>query len=329
MKNQHAFVNWQFGNGPTSTLSTMSFNSKAPIFVGNRKIDKGQLKNYVGSEAYYVTVKQFGKEVIEKIVLLQNNERTYYEAMTAVDTTYQFLKLQSAGRMYYHDGTILIRNDRLIEPTGLVAYGTAFVVTDGGQRDQYAQVIQVTNNSFMSPNLASHDLYYGKLTQVDGYSIEIDDAIKIESNVFKTTKKQVLSISNSTKAKVNYVNKTYDIVPNLELYPYQNQYGYFYVKDGHVQALHILDNQTAVAQRMLVGKLNAIKSTNPAVINIKSVSQWMNGSWYEAGEMFDMDISQATIIKGSKVIQPSDLNPSDRLVVMSNNFVKGYFILVD
>lgn len=55
----------------------------------------------------------------------------------------------------------------------------------------------------------------------------------------------------------------------------------------------------------------------------------MNGSWYEAGEIIDMDINQSTIIKGGKVIQPSDLNPSDRLVVMSNNFVKGYFILVD
>ncbi|MFJ7950150.1 hypothetical protein ACIQZG_01345 [Lysinibacillus sp. NPDC096418] len=329
MKNQHALENWQFGNSPSSALSTMSFASKAPIYVGNKKIEKGHLKNYIGSEAYYATVKQFGKEVIEKIVVLQNNERTYYEPMTAVDTGYQFLTLKSAGRMYYHDGSILIRNGRLIEPTGLMAYGTAFVVSDGAARDHYAQVVQVTSDSFMSPNLATHDLYYGKLVQADGYLIEIDDAIKIESNVFKDTDGQVLSISNSTKAKVNDNAKTYTIVPDIELYLYEDQYGYFYVKDGHVQAIHILDNSTPVAQRMLVGKLQSVKSTFPAVINVKSVSQWMNGSWYEAGEMIDMDIDQATIIKAGKVIQPSDLKPSDRLVVMSNNFVKGYFILVD
>ena len=329
VKNQHAFVNWQFGSGPTSTLSTMSFSSKVPIYVGNKKIDKGQLKNYIGSEAYYATVKQFGKEVIQKMVVLQNNERTYYEAMTAVDTSYQFLKLKSAGRIYYHDGSILIRNGRLIEPTALMAYGTAFVLTDGTTRDNYAQVVNITNDSFMSPNLASHDLYYGKLVQSDGYSIKIDDAIKIESNVFKKTDGKVLSISNSTKTKVNDGEKTYTIVPDIELYLYENKYGYFYVKDGHVQAIHMLDNATPVAQRMLVGKLESVNSTFPMIINVKSVSQWMNGSWYEAGEVINMNINQATIIKGSKVIMPSDLKASDRLVVLSNNFVKGYLILVD
>lgn len=59
-------MNWQFGAQTTTALTTMNFTSKVPIYVGNTKIEKGQLKNYIGSEAYYATVKQFGKEVIEK-----------------------------------------------------------------------------------------------------------------------------------------------------------------------------------------------------------------------------------------------------------------------
>ncbi len=329
VKNQHAFVNWQFGSQVTADLSTMTFASKAPIYVGNTKVDKGNLKNYVGSEVYYATVKQFGKEVIEKIVVLKNSERSYYEPMLAVDTEYQLLKLKSAGTMYFHDGTILIRNGRLIEPTGLMAYGTAFVITDGAARDHYAQVVQVTSDSFMSPNLAGHDLYYGRLSQADGYLIEIDDAMKIESNVFKKTETTILSVSNTTKAKVDDGNKTYTVMPDIELYLSEGDYGYFYVKDGHVQALHILDNAKPVAPLMLAGKLQSVKSTYPAVINVKSVSQWQDGRWYEAGEMIDMNIDQATLIKAGKVIQPSDLQPSDRLVVLSDRFVKGHFILVD
>lgn len=329
VKNQHAFVNWQFGSQTTNDLSTMSFTSKVPIYVGNTKVEKGQLKNYIGSEAYYATVKQFGKEVIEKIVVLKNNERTYYEPMLSVDTDYQLLKLKSAGTMYFHNGTILIRNGRLIEPTGLLAYGTAFVIADGAARDHYAQVVQVTSDSFMSPNLAGHELYYGRLSQADGYLIEIDDAMKIESNVFKKTDDTVLSVSNSTKAMVDDGNKTYSVMPDIELYLSEGDYGYFYVKDGHVQALHILDNAKPVAPLMLTGKLQSVKSKYPAVINVKSVSQWQNGRWYEAGEMVDMNIDQATIIKAGKVIQASDLQASDRLVVLSNRFVKAHFILVD
>lgn len=329
VKNQHAFINWQFGSQITNDLSTMSFTSKVPIYVGNTKVEKGQLKNYIGSEAYYATVKQFGKEVIEKIVVLKNNERTYYEPMLSVDTDYQLLKLKSAGTLYFHNGTILIRNGRLIEPTGLLAYGTAFVIADGAARDHYAQVVQVTSDSFMSPNLAGHELYYGRLSQADGYLIEIDDAMKIESNVFKKTEDTVLSVSNSTKAMVDDGNKTYSVMPDIELYLSEGDYGYFYVKEGHVQALHILDNAKPVAPSMLTGKLQSVKSKYPAVINVKSVSQWQNGRWYEAGEMVDMNIDQATIIKAGKVIQPSDLQASDRLVVLSDRFVKAHFILVD
>lgn len=68
VKNQHAFVNWDFGSETTTALSTMDFSSKVPIYVGNTKIDKGQLKNYIGSEAYYATVKQFGKEGSRKLL---------------------------------------------------------------------------------------------------------------------------------------------------------------------------------------------------------------------------------------------------------------------
>lgn len=329
VKNQNAFVNWQFGTASTTALSTMSFSTKVPIYVGNTKIEKGQLKNYIGSEAYYATVKQFGKEVIEKIVVLKNNERTYYEPMIAVDTDYQLLKLKNAGTLYFHDGSILIRNGRFVQPTGLLAYGTAFVITDGTARDHYAQVVDVTSDSFMSPNLASHELYYGRLIQADGYLIEIDDAMKIESNVFKKTDKTVLSVSNTTKAMVDDGNKTYSVMPDIELYLSEGDYGYFYVNNGHVQALHMLDNAKPVAPLMLVGKLQSVKSTYPATINVKSVSQWQNGRWYEAGQMVDMNIDQATLIKAGKVIQPSDLKPSDRLVVLSDRFVKAHFILVD
>lgn len=329
VKNQHAFVNWDFGSETTTALSTMDFSSKVPIYVGNTKIDKGQLKNYIGSEAYYATVKQFGKEVIEKIVVLKNNERTYYEPMLSVDTKYQLLKLKSAGSLYFHDGTILIRNGRLIEPTGLLAYGTAFVISDGAARDHYAQVVQVTSDSFMSPNLAGHELYYGRLSQADGYLIEINDAMKIESNVFKKTDHAVLSVSNSTKAIVDDGKKVYSVIPDIELHLFEGDYGYFYVKDGHIQAVHILDNAKPVAPLMLAGKLQSVKSTYPAVINVKSVSQWQKGRWYEAGEMVDMNIDQTTLIKAGKVIQPADLKPSDRLVVLSDRFGKAHFILVD
>lgn len=48
-------------------------------------------------------------------------------------------------------------------------------------------------------------------------------------------------------------NKTYSVMPDIELYLSEGDYGYFYVKEGHVQALHILDNAKPVAPLMLAG----------------------------------------------------------------------------
>ncbi|MEG0259127.1 MAG: hypothetical protein RR595_04085 [Lysinibacillus sp.] len=329
IKDHQPFVNWSFGTKPTDDLTTMTFNSKVPVYVGNKKIDKMQLKNYVGSDIYYVTLKQFSKEVIEKMVILENNERTYFEQMTSIDTKYQFLTLKTAGRMYFHNGSILVRNGRLVEPTGLIAYGTAHVVTDGGVRDNFAQVVQLTSNSFTSSSLASHELYYGKLSYVDGYSVELDDLVKLSNNYWQYANNDTFSISNDTKAVVNDTSSTISIKPNVELVTYEDYYGYFYVKDGHVQAIHLLERTQPMATQIVTGKLSKVDATFPATIDVQSVSQWEGGSWLESGAILNMDMDQATIIKAGKVIQPSDIKKSDRVFIISDSNINSHIIFVD
>lgn len=329
VKNEQPFTNWSFGTNFFENLSTTSFQNNVNIYYGNRKITKNQLRKYVGSEVYYATVKQFNKEIIKKIVVLANNERTYYEPMTAVDTKYNFMNLEESGRMYFHPGTIFIRNGRLVEPTALQAIGTAFVVTDGVTRSNYAQVIQITNDSMTSPNLASHELYFGELSFADGYLVELDDVVKFENNYWKSVSGNVFAISNSTVAVANDNSGTVNLTPYDDLISYEGEYGYFYVKDGHINAIHLLDPSQPMGTEVFTGKLSTIDAIFPAAINVDNVSLWHNGNWIQTGDLVNMSIDQATIIKSGEVIKASQLKKSDRVVILSDSTVDSYIILVD
>jgi len=329
LKNNQPFTNWSFSTNNSKSLSTVSFQNTIPIYYGNTKITKNKLRQYIGSELYYVTVKAFGKETVKKIAVLGNNERTYFENMTSVDTRSKFINLASIGRVYYHGGSILIRNGRLVEPTALTAYGTAFVVTDGVSRNNYAQVVQISNDSFTSPNLASYSLYFGELSYVDGYLAEVKNAVKLENNYWKTASDNVFSYSNSTVAVSNEANGKVNLSPYDDLVIYEGSYGYFYVKDDYIEAVHLLDPSQPMGTELITGSLTSIDATFPSYISAKNVNIWHNGSWLQTGNLLNMKIDQATIIQNGKVIDASKLKPSNRVVIISNSKVNSHFILAD
>ncbi len=336
VRNAQPFTNWLFGASTTTDLNTFSFDNNTSIYAGNTKISKNQLKNYKNSEMYYVTTKQFSKEVVKKIIVLKDNERTYYEPLTAVNTSLNFLRLHDAGQMYFHDGSILIRNGRLVEPSTLTAYGSAYVITDGGTSSKYAHVVNITNDSFTSPNLATHGLYFGQLSFVDmdHYLVELDKLEQIENNYWIPKTLTTMSYSNSTNAVVNKGTGTLKIVPNMDLIEHEMEYGYFYVKDNHIQAMQILSPSQKKAELVLTGRIQNLRNITSngqtsVLMNVKNVSQWLNGEWLDTGSLTNVALEQTMIIKNGKVIKPTELKSSDRVVIFANSTFDAHVILVN
>ncbi|MEG0471885.1 MAG: phosphate ABC transporter ATPase [Solibacillus sp.] len=321
VQNSHPFTNWLFGENEKLDKNTFNFSSNTTIYAGNEKISEDQLKNYKNSDMYFVTTKQFSKEVVEKIVVLASNERSYYQSLSEVNSKYGYFALTKVGRLFYHDGSILVRNGRLVEPDTLAANGTAYVITDGTTSDKYAHVVNVTNDSFTSPNLSSHQLYFGRLdlADLDAYKVELSGMEYFKNNFWtKFNTESIFSFSNSTAVTELDGDTQYKIIPETELFLYEGQYGYFYVKDGHIQAIHFIKNQ-ARTSITATGRIDRI-GTNE--ISVKDVSQWVNGGeWSYFGET-KVELNKVVIIKNGKAIKASELKPSDRVVLlMDENFV--------
>ncbi|MEC1177580.1 hypothetical protein P9B03_03710 [Metasolibacillus meyeri] len=336
VQNAHAFKNWLFGTSEKAAMNNFSFDNNTSIYVGNEKITKNQLRNYQNSELYYVTTKQFGKEVVKKVVVLQNNERTYYEPLTAVNTSLNFLQLGYAGQLYMHEGSILIRNGRLVEPSTLAAYGSAYVVTDGATSSRFAHVVNITNDSMTSPNLAQQGLYYGQLefVDMDNYLVELDGLEKIENNYWVSQPATTFAYSNSSHMVSNVRNGVISVVPNMDLIEHEGAYGYFYVKDGHIQALHVLTSSQKKSELVLTGRIQDFRTLTSngqetRLMNVKDVSQWLNGEWIDNGSLTNVMLDRATIIKNGRAIKASELKASDRVVLFTNAQFDAHIILVN
>ena len=338
VKNETTFKDWKWDDKlPRQTSYT--YTAKTPIYVGNQPIAIDKARYYQNNEAYFVTVRQFNKEVVERIVIKRNNERTFYEPMSSVSLSQKRLRLQKSGTVSYHAGTILIRNGRIVDANSLPFKGSAFVVTDGRQKSEYANVIHITNDGFESPNLVNHTLYFGRISRTNGYNLTLSTARELIGNRWTALSNLSLAFSNDTAGVEDYGTSVFKIVPQQdEVREHIGSYGYFYVADGHIVGMHLINERTLLAQLVSVGRLENIiyepskddpTKDVPVKINIRNVSRFTNGAWDESGRMTNMDIQQTTFIRDGHVISAQELNIHDRLYIVHESVVKGRVILVN
>lgn len=126
-------------------LKTFTFESENPIFVGKEKVSASDLKSYKNSMVYFVTTEKNGEEMAERMVVISNAGWTFREQITAVNPSYRFINLKINGRVYLHEGTIIISNGQLIDRTSLIPnYAINLVIVDELiTGDYYAQLINL------------------------------------------------------------------------------------------------------------------------------------------------------------------------------------------
>lgn len=321
------FRNWMWEQNTSKNIS-YTYSTQTPIYVGDQEINVNRLRYYKDHDVYFVTVSQFGKQVIKKLVIKQTNERTFYERMTSVDLPNNSISLKATGKIKYHNGTILIRNGRLVDENSLQYSGTAFVVTDGIQKSQYANIIHITNDGFQSPNLTNHSIYFGRIHKTGSYQLTLNNAKLLSNNYWISINNPTFSFSNDTIAVRDFNHSTLSILPRDEMVDKIGEYGYFYVADNHIVAVHLIKKNTSIAKLVSVGRLAGFQNY-PNIIHIRNVSQWQGGVWADVGEFSSMNIANATIIRGGKVISAKDLQTNDRLYILHDSSVNGRLIFVD
>ncbi|MFS0576579.1 hypothetical protein AB1K83_13155 [Sporosarcina sp. 179-K 3D1 HS] len=332
LRDEMIFKNWGWFPNTYRSNSFYSYSPTIPIYVGNQLIKSDQLRHYANHDVYFATVSQFGKEVIEKMIIKKKNERTFYESMTAVNTSAKWISFDRIGKIPFHDGTILIRNGQLIDPISLQSSGKAFVVTEGGTKSEFANVVHITNDGFQSPNLVNHQIYFGKIHYATPYDVTLTEVLELTENDWTNASSIQFSYSNDTAAVEDFLDDVLIVNPHVDFHTshVNGRYGYFYVADGHIVAAHLLDKKITsprIDSLVSVGRFDGFTTSNKN-IRIRNISQW-TGSWETAPEISSMNLRQATLIRDGKVIPASQLKKGDRIYVLHESRVKGRILLVN
>lgn len=319
VKDEKVFGNWdwQYNSG---AISSKPFTAKTPIYVGNKKIDASQIRGYINNEVYYVTIEQMGQEVVQKMIIKQANERNLHEHLNSVDTSAQRIRLSSTGNIAYHNGTIIIRNGRLVDASALSPSGDAYVITNGVSTHQYANVIHVTNDGFQSASLSNHEVYFGQINSVGSYKVALTNVNRLSNNYWYGIGFTNLSFSNDTVVVEDANYLTTDFTNST------SKFAYFYVKDNHIVAARIVGSGSP-ASLISVGRYSA--SYNWYSIHVKDINQWQAGNWIETTPIYYLDTTKTTFIKEGKVISKSDVKENDRLFIIHDTYAQARIILVD
>lgn len=327
VKSASSLMDWDFGYDTGRAFKTFKFNNSTTIYYGNKAIRKNEMRNYRNSNVYFVTTTVNREEIVKKVIIMQNFERTYYDQIETVNTKSQYFKLDKTGTFKYHNGSILVRNGRLVEAASLQTKGSAYVITDGKTASQYTHVVNVTNDSFLSPNLASHELYYGTISSYSdlNYRINTKDMLMLTNNVWKNSNNKALSFSNNTVFTQNLGEAKVDV---SSLSRVLNRPGYFYVKDGHIVAAHFLEAKDTFTTVVTTGRLASVNNSAGSVA-MQDVTQWIDGKWELFPSLPSIDLSKAMIIKDGKIVTTSELKRSNRIVVLSDRSLNVDIVLIN
>ncbi|MCZ8542267.1 hypothetical protein [Psychrobacillus psychrodurans] len=321
IKDEKVYENWQWKlkSASKGNITSKTFTVKTPIYLGNKKVDPIELHKYVNNEVYYVTINQSGEEIIQKIIIKKSNERTYHANLTTIDTSNKKINLANKQNITYHNGTIIIRNGRLVDASALKT-GDANIITNGTNSNQYANVIHISNSSFKSSSLSNKSVYFGQINSVGSYQLFVNNTNQLTNNYWYSTSLNNLNFSNDTVVVENGNVLTTDF--NYS----SGKYAYFYVKDNHIVAARIVGSSYGPASSYTTGRLIG-SSYN--WLNINNVKYWNASSWQNYAYNSSFNISNTTFIKEGQVISFHELQENDRLFIIHDSNSHAQIILVD
>jgi hypothetical protein len=127
--NIKALRNGQWTNYASSLKAY--YNSEVPVYIGGQLISYQNLKYYAGKTVYMATREFFGREQIEKMVLKSQYEANYSEQITNINWYTDAMELSNNKNIAFNEGTIIVKNGRLVDKSALNTQMDALILADG------------------------------------------------------------------------------------------------------------------------------------------------------------------------------------------------------
>ncbi|BEP27760.1 S-layer homology domain-containing protein [Helicovermis profundi] len=347
----------------------LKLKKDAEIYINGSKINVGELsKIYKGSDVYIVVENSFGKEIGIKMNIKSGGERFYYDKINIIDKNIGEMELNNQINFKIDDGTIVLKDSRILKAEKLKAKSDAFIVAGfNSYNNNYANIVKINSKG----DDAFENIYIGSIEEVHAGYFNMTNNATISDNVWesiKESKSQNFYFNNDsyikdlTKNKEitfldffhdKYAKKETEDINSSEGLKYKRYYGVVVTDEkGQVIGLNIrqkglmkdqnIDDKlkyesdikdeiekTVESFVLSRGIIDEVQSETNRV-KLTDALDWIDvkGMWVQNPVDKYVEYDSAIIIKNGKVVSYEDLKPTDYVYIMRSK-EKGLVIVVE
>ncbi|WP_129599243.1 hypothetical protein [Anaerophilus nitritogenes] len=343
-----------FKNGKWDEINrsiTLPYSSELPLYIGGQKVPYENLKYYRGKTAYLAMKDFFGTEKIEKMVLKNQYERSYSDKIEKINWYADQFELKNKKNISFTEGTMIIKNGRLVDKDAITPNADAFVVADGRGTNQIAGVISIYNEDLNNSNIGQNYLYVGRMNRIFEDAVYLKDFYLLNNHEWESyrTRRESdekelyydqdtmiydLENQNYVSAK-EFFAKDYAVDEDTDSAEDKNLrdwYAYAYTDGDRIAGIMVQKHLDSLNRhRMTTGSIEKIED-DPQVgwtVSLRDSKDYSHrhDKWMIKNSTIRVNLRKAMIIKDGKIIEPEMLKTSDRLYVVRDDFTAKVVIV--
>ncbi len=336
-------------NGKWQSLSKgmrISYDSSLPLYAGGIKIPYKNLKYYKGKTVYMAVKSFFGKDKIEKMVIKSQYESMYSEKIQDINWYTQELELGNNKNISFNEGTIVIKNGRLVDGYSINTSQDAMVVADGRGSSLSADVVYVYNEDINNSNIGQNLIYSGRLDTILEDTVTLKDFFLLDKNewesfdenkeLFYDQDTTIYDLENKKMIKPNeFYAGDYAVEEDssrVKKNRLKDWYGYIYADGDRISTIVVQrDMDSLLRQRITTGNIGTVVEDEMVgwTMLLQDAKDWSNHNdkWMTRTVSTRINLEKAMIVKDGQMITAEDLQPGDRLYIVRDDFI-GKIVLV-
>ncbi|WP_296971755.1 hypothetical protein [Tepidanaerobacter sp. EBM-38] len=324
----------------------IDYSKDFPVYCGGLPLSYNNMKYFQGKTAYLAVKDFFSKDMAEKMVIKSQYETTFSDKIEEINWYASAFELKNKRNIQFDEGTIFIKNQRLVDGYSMVPGCDAFVVADGRGSKALASVVYIYNQDINNSNIGQYYLYAGKLDKVVENQVTIEDFFILNRNDWE---------SFDDEKELYYDNDTYifDMEKMKQITPQEffamdyavdedssssrrqglkSWHAYAYTDGDRIVAIALKkDMDSLLRQRVTIGTVDKVEED--ALVGIKvtlrDAKDWSsrNEKWMPKSLPVKMRVEKALLIKDDRTISRDELKPGDNIYAVRDDF-EGKFLLV-
>ncbi|PAB55944.1 hypothetical protein [Anaeromicrobium sediminis] len=332
-------------------MATIEYDYDTPMYLKAQSISNDKLKYFVGKTVYLAVEDFFGEDKIKKLVLQEKYSKIYSDKIRKINYFSDSLELRNNKNLTLSEGTIILKDGRLVEKSIIDEENDALIIADGYKDSLHASVIDIYNTSINNSNIGQKHIYAGRMNRIFEDSVYLNDFYILKENewysfrtededdekrlyydedtkIYNLEEKEIISAKEFFQGNFS-VDEDDDEIDDRDL---KDWYTYFYTDGDRITVGYIMKDLDSLGkERITTGHVQKVENSSSTgwTLTLMNSKDWSDHKekWIMKNSSININLEKAMIIKDDKIITPEELLMKDSLYIIRDDY-DGKIVIV-